>query len=221
MLSPVSDMVYMNYATPTAAEYDAHHVRKMVEHFMRKGRTPRLEFTAEIWPGLRQLLAQEGFILEAEQPTMVCTRTDLRPLRTPGVRVVMLSASDDLEPVLNLANRAFGSEELATKEQIDSNTDQLRRGTLKCAAGYLGQDLAGCAFTIPFDGVCELAGVGTDSALRRRGVASTVSTFLLEDHFQQGGDIAWLSAGDETSKRVYEGLGFRALATHVNYILPS
>lgn len=219
MLHPSNDLVWLNYAVPTSAAYTSGSVGEMIDEFLNNGRTPRLEFTRELWPALPGLLEDEGFGLEATQPTRICTESEFRPFRADAVSVRMLSAGDDLEPVLTVANEAFGMAEGPTPEQIEANRDQILRGVLKCAGAYIDGAVAGCAFTTPCDGVCELAGVGTAPAFRRRGVASAVSSFLMADHFLTG-DLVWLSAGDDAAKAVYERLGFETVATHVCYVRP-
>jgi ribosomal protein S18 acetylase RimI-like enzyme len=67
-------------------------------------------------------------------------------------------------------------------------------------------------------GICELVGVATLPALRRRGVAATLCSFLIEDHFEEGGDVVWLSAGDAVAQATYERIGFRLVDSRLNYI---
>jgi predicted GNAT family acetyltransferase len=54
---------------------------------------------------------------------------------------------------------------------------------------------------------------------RRRGVAATLSSCLVQDHFARGGTLVWLSAGDAIAQAAYERIGFRLLPTpQLNYI---
>ncbi len=57
-------------------------------------------------------------------------------------------------------------------------------------------------------GAAELAGIVTQKALRRRGVAATVTSELVRRHFDRGGDFVFLDAASEEAAKVYEGLGF-------------
>lgn len=218
MLSPDDELVYLNYAVPTRAGFMHDDVTAMITAFREHGRVPRLEFTRELWPDLPSLLEEQGVKLEAEQPTMICTAEDLRVQYSPDVELIMLSADDDLQPMLQAVNEAFGMAGLASEDQISTNRAQIKSGVQKCAAALVDGAIAGGAFVISSAGVGELAGVGTRPTFRRRGVASSVSSFLLEDHFRNN-DLAWLSAGDETSRAVYERLGFYTVATHVNYFM--
>jgi ribosomal protein S18 acetylase RimI-like enzyme len=67
-------------------------------------------------------------------------------------------------------------------------------------------------------GICELVGVATLPALRRRGVAATLCSVLIKDHFEGGGDLVWLSAGDAIAQATYERIGFRNVDFRLNYI---
>jgi len=69
--------------------------------------------------------------------------------------------------------------------------------------------------------VAELAGVATSPALRRRGVAATLTSFLTDQLFAAGGTLAWLSAGDAAAQAVYERVGFAVVDTRLNYIEPA
>ena len=39
-----------------------------------------------------------------------------------------------------------------------------------------------------------------------------------EHHFDAGGELVWLSAGDAVARALYEKIGFRLIATRFNYI---
>ncbi|MBI1755852.1 MAG: GNAT family N-acetyltransferase [Fimbriimonas ginsengisoli] len=221
LLNRSSDMIWSNYAVPTRDGFDLGSVRAMIEAFEAKRRRPRLEFTLELWPGLPPALVAAGFELEAEQPTMVCLAAGFQPRRSPEVSVELLAADGDVETFLRIADSPFGmpSQEIAAG-RVQGTRDSIAKGVWVMAVGSIGGAAAGVGCINPFDGVCELAGIGTLDAFRRLGVASSVSTFLLEKFFADGGEIAWLSAGDDTAKAVYERLGFRAVATRVNYSGP-
>jgi ribosomal protein S18 acetylase RimI-like enzyme len=40
----------------------------------------------------------------------------------------------------------------------------------------------------------------------------------VKDHFQGGGDLVWLSAGDAIAQATYERIGFRRVDSRLNYI---
>jgi ribosomal protein S18 acetylase RimI-like enzyme len=66
----------------------------------------------------------------------------------------------------------------------------------------------------------ELAGVWASPGYRRHGHARTVCAALLRRFFLDlGGELAWLSAGDEDSEALYRTLGFTRVGTQLNYAL--
>jgi predicted GNAT family acetyltransferase len=65
----------------------------------------------------------------------------------------------------------------------------------------------------PLESVTEIVGVGVLPAFRRHGIAGALTSFLAHDALGRGVRTVFLSAGDETSGRVYERVGFRRVAT--------
>lgn len=218
-LDPQSDLFYLNNAIPVDSP-TREGIEEMVQVFKQHGRMPRMEIFRETWPELPSLLEQAGFTLEAEYPMMVCPKENFIPFSSPEVTNQILSPEDDFTQYFAIANEAFDIVILATPEKIEQTKDQIRKGVLCSAVAYVDGKAAASALTTPFDGVCELAGVGTRPSLRRRGAARAVSSALLERHFQTG-DLAWLSAGDDAARSLYEKLGFRLAGTQVNYSLKS
>lgn len=218
MADPATELIYLNYAVPLRDEFDSDSIALMVCAFKELGRRPRLEFRREAWPGLEAELLGNGFELEAEQPMMICTPDSFVPAAASEVEVEILGPSGDIEAFCSVADSAFGMNEPVSHERIERVRKNIGSRLWICALGRVAGDAAGSAIITPHQGVCELAGVGTAARFRRRGVASAVSSALLEEHFRTG-DLAWLSAGDDIAKAVYERLGFRVAATHVNCIL--
>ncbi|MBV9278881.1 MAG: GNAT family N-acetyltransferase [Chloroflexi bacterium] len=227
LLDPTTDLIWLNYAVPVApiegAELDAA-LPELSRVFAEHGRVPRFEFTEELWPDLGPALEGAGFQLQARQPTMVCTAAAFEPYRAPGVEVRLLRASDpddDLARFHAIISEGFGAEDSrpAGREELARFRSQLEVGSLRCALASVEGAPAGAGSTTPWEDVCELAGVATVPARRRRGAAATLSSFLVADHFGRGGTLVWLSAGDEVARRVYEKIGFSLVATRLNYVL--
>lgn len=221
MLDPTTNLIYMNYAIPTPGEGEPtdEGIRAIVEVFHREGRTPRLEFRKEASPGLAERLTANGFALEMDNPVMLCDLQSFIPQRAEGVEVEVLGPDGDVEGFLQAGNEAFGMDISITPERLAKARESIDGGSWVCAIGRIGREIAGSACITPFGGVGELAGVGTSPRFRRRGVASAVSTVLMEEFFKTN-DLAWLSAGDDTAKLVYERLGYRVVATQANYSMP-
>lgn len=219
MLDPISDIIYGNYAIPTG-EPDAKSLEDLKVAFRAENRRPRVEFIKERFPNLPALLQNAGFTLEVEVPCMLCPRADFMPRWNPEVDVEILGPDGDIDTMRAIGNEAFGMDEVVSEERKARSREAIAKGLWIAALGRIGGEGAGSAILTPFDGVAELAGVATRSHFRRRQVASSVSSTLMERYFQSG-DLVWLSAIDDLAKSVYEGLGFRSVATQAHYSVPA
>jgi GNAT superfamily N-acetyltransferase len=65
----------------------------------------------------------------------------------------------------------------------------------------------------PAGDVTEVMGIGTLPSARRRGIGAAVTGRLVEHARERGADVVFLSAADDDVARMYEGLGFRRIAT--------
>lgn len=220
MLDPTTDMIFANYAIPMSQEVSDGQIAEMISLFHREGRTPRLEYRREACPDLADRLEANGFALEMDNPVMLCDRSTFVPVFADDVDVEVLTPDGDIEGFLRSGNEAFGMDFPINEERIVKTREAIGRGSWVCAIGRIDGDIAGSAAITPFGGVGELAGVGTSPRFRRRGVASAVSSVLMERFFETY-DLAWLSAGDDTARLVYERLGYRAVATQANYSFPT
>jgi ribosomal protein S18 acetylase RimI-like enzyme len=228
LLDRATDMIWLNYAVPAGPLNDARQVsdalRQLRWVFVERKRVLRFEFTGELWPELPQILEGAGLQLQASHPLMLCTPDDFRPIRVPQVRVQIVRASSDdrtLATFTTVTQEGFGMVEEPvppSQEQIDQLRRDLEGEHVHSALAWLEGEPAGAATTIGFEEVAELAGVATLPALRRRGVAVTTSSVLVQDHFDRGGAVVWLSAGDAAAQAVYERIGFRVAGERLNYI---
>ena len=201
-------------ATISAAD-----IQSVVEVFRTHDRMPRMELFKELWPEFIAQLEGEGFQVESEMPVMVCTEATFCPQWIPAVQVERLTPESDPIPFLKVVDTAFEHTDPITSDRIERTRASLRKGSLWAAIATIGGRPAAGASLIPSDGTAELAGVGTAEEFRRQGAASAVSTALLEEFFTHG-EVAWLSAGDDTARAVYERLGFQLIGTQVNISIP-
>jgi ribosomal protein S18 acetylase RimI-like enzyme len=226
LLDPATDLVYLNYAVPVAplgpwpAIAEALGYLRMA--FGVRRRTLRFEFTRELWPELAPALERGGLRLEARQPTMLVDAGSFTPRSSAAVTVRWLEpghAAEEIAEFFRIRDVSFGVADAVDRSAEASDLlARMRSGNLRAAIALADGVRAGVGCTTPVAGVAELAGVGTLAEFRRRGVAATLSSGLVRDHFARGGDLVWLSAGDATAEAVYRRLGFRVVATHVNYI---
>ncbi len=130
-------------------------------------------------------------------------------------------------PVTSRSSRAISATD-SNASNASSGADL--GGRLIVGAGPLGSydavyrsdgTPAGTGRCLPLgDGLGEITAIVTLAALRRRGVAATLTSFLVRDHFNAGGTLAWLNAADARAQAVYHRVGFRDLDTLLNYMDP-
>lgn len=227
LIDPSTDMTWLNYAVPVEPLEGlnlAEQLSELREVFQERDRTLRFEFTEFLWPTLPQALEEAGMLLEVRHPMLLCTPSDFQPYQAEAVAVQMLTTADDtktLTTFLSVRNQGFEqefAEEPPTDKEIAELREQIQTGKMRYAWASLDGIPAGVGITTPMSGICELVGVTTLSAMRRRGVAATLCSFLVKDHFQGGGELVWLSAGDAIAQATYERIGFQKVASRLNYI---
>ncbi|MBD2041625.1 GNAT family N-acetyltransferase [Microcoleus sp. FACHB-672] len=227
LLDPSTDMIWLNYAVPIAPLGSAREVAEALTELRRvfadRHRTIRFEFIEALWPALPGALEEAGLQLQGRQPLMLCTPADFQPFNAPDVRVQRLTNTDKdiLTEYLSIQSESFNSgeaNEFPSTEMVEQLREHLQRGSWRCAMATLEGMPAGGGCITPLEGLCELVGVGTLPSMRRRGVAATLCSFLVQDHFDCGGDLVWLSAGDAVSQALYQKIGFSVVNTQLNYI---
>jgi ribosomal protein S18 acetylase RimI-like enzyme len=229
LLDPTTDLIWLNYAVPVGAIDDAQATAAALADvrraFAQHQRRPRFEFNALPWPTLPRQLESAGFQIQERHPLMVCTPPSFRRFAAPSIAVRWLGGDEPaamLATTMALQSESFGGPvELPPAEEVEHFRAALRAGTLCYALATLDGVPAGAGSTAPIDGVAEVAGVATRPALRRRGVAATLTSFLADQLFAAGGRLAWLSAGDAAARAVYERVGFAVVDTRLNYIEPA
>ncbi|MFL5335414.1 MAG: GNAT family N-acetyltransferase [Geminicoccaceae bacterium] len=219
------DPFYRNVAIPTdAACLEASSVARMQDLFAAHARTPRLEFFAELWPGLAPVLESAGLTLDREAQVMVRRPGDELPAPLGGEAAVLLDAGQQrvrLQAFLAAAATAFAETGPLNPGEVDRLAAGLARGTIAAAGSLQGREPVAGASLIRVGPVAELAGVWTLPDWRRRGLARACCRLLLERFFGDGGEIAWLSAGGPAGQALYGQLGFRPCGTQLNYSRPA
>ena len=72
--------------------------------------------------------------------------------------------------------------------------------------------------TEPYNGICELAGLVTLAAYRRLGIATAITSKAVEQAFEHGAEIVFLTAADEQAGRVYQKVGFENYTIVLAYV---
>lgn len=227
LLDPGTDLIWLNYAVPRAPSAPqavfAEALAALGQVFRTHQRTLRFEFNALPSPALPAVLEAAGLRRHAEHPLMVCAPARLTPVTAPDIRVRVLDADAtdaELRMACAIQRVSFGGEE---RDTTDAEVAELR------AALHAGEGLhaiateddgrvVGVAGLTVLDASAELVGVATAPTARRRGVAATLSSFLVQTHAARGGTLVWLSAGDAVAEAVYQKIGFQRIDTRLNYI---
>lgn len=212
MLSPDDPMIWINYAVPTAPP-TSDDVDAMVTVFEAANRTPRLEFFADLWPAVPGLLEEKGFTCEKRMPIMILPRDEVRGDLSHRL-TTKAAVADDVPVLRQVLGEAFG--------EMDSSPEDGTRTAIEsdrylAAISYLDGEPAAAGFAVGTGKIREIAGIGTRPDFRRKGAAGAVISELLARFFEAGGELAWLTPGDDGAQALYERLGFRTVAWQVCY----
>ena len=207
---------FLSLALPceTPDAWDAY-VPALEAAFAGRGRVPRLEIFAELYPALGPALERAGFTLDNTAPVMVQGVAGFTPV-PPDVDYLPLHAEEGvLEPFLYAQSEAYGGlgDALGWLPQL---TAGLQAGHILGAALQQDGELVAGAAILRGGDIGELAGVWTKASLRRRGLARRVCGPLLTTFFNGGGTLCWLSAAPGATG-LYRRLGFGEVGTQLNY----
>ncbi len=223
LLTPSDPLVWLNYAVPTT-EATTDQVCEMISVFRKANRTPRLEFFADLWPQTIASLEKSGFVCEKRMPIMVLNRDEWQGLNhSHDVQSVDASSYREFNYVLE---QAFGmTSDDREKKESDPHDDptfqRIAAGATLASAAFVNGKVVGGGLGVGTPEIREIAGIGTAIQNRKQGIASAVIAHLLDRFFSEGGEIAWLTPGDDTAQSVYSNLGFKTIAEQVVYELPS
>ena len=225
---PTDAFPHFNYAIPdepvTGNLQPA--LARLKAEFATHGRQPRFEFIEAFAPQLAGELQQAGFVEEGRQHLMVCTPESYTPAPAlADLRVIPLNADSPLadgQGFLMTQRLGFDPEHAQPPTEDEARAFlQEARGLVSFLGRWQGEAASAATYTQPHDGVTEIVGVATIPALRRRGIATALTSVAVAAAFAQGADVACLTAGDASAGRVYERIGFRPYATMLAYNTPT
>jgi ribosomal protein S18 acetylase RimI-like enzyme len=201
-----SDNPYRNYAVPDDdASPSAVDVAALIAAFVRRVRTPRLEYVAEAAPCVEPALLAHGFVVETRFPLLACA---------PGMARDMPMQDFDIEPTRDERDLQAAAEALAEAYNDAVYPDPFRRliaqgGVLAVARERNTGLVVGAGMATPaHEGVCEIAGIGVRPAFQKRGIAGALTALLTREAFAHGVTLAWLTPGHDDAERIYARAGF-------------
>lgn len=215
---------FVNYAIPDdGASPSSDDVRSLVEAYRKRDRRPRLEYCANLAPGVEGALISAGFQPEMRTPLMVCAKGAHRKVRVPdGLEIFSPNLDEDLGALGRAQSQAFGEPPPPVDQEARRLRESLDRGDKMLAARFSGGPcIGGGVCTTPAHGLTEVAGIGVLQEFRRRGVATALTYALAELAFESGVEIAFLMAGHDEGARVYSRVGFETVGEVLHISLPA
>jgi ribosomal protein S18 acetylase RimI-like enzyme len=210
---------WLNSAVPIEPEDDAGTLARSIEEvrrfFQTHERALRFEFSERRWPGLPAALERAGLRAEEREPLLFCAPGELRATAAPGVSFHFLTSEDPddilgAHQMIRFEERLEGEPPYAPAPAIARLREEVGEGKREFVLAYLDGQIAGTGVgMLHANGVGEIVGIVTLPALRRRGVAASVTSLLAERILAHGGQLVWLSAERPEAQRIYERLGFR------------
>jgi ribosomal protein S18 acetylase RimI-like enzyme len=210
-----------NYAAPRLPLPDGDAIARALEElaalFAARGRPLVIELTEPLFPDLPRLIEAAGIPLANREPILICPAADLRPRRARDVTVRFLQPDDHDEELA--AFLAVWGGVFEREASIEALRAELRGfGGRTAALAELNGRPATTGFLARYEnGVAELTRVATAPWARRRGVAATLTTFMVEDAIATGHDLTWLTASGPPAQALYQTLGFHVVGDRLYY----
>jgi ribosomal protein S18 acetylase RimI-like enzyme len=215
---------FLSYAIPLdgTAPTDQD-VQALIGVFRRRGRLPRLEYFPVLAPEVAPQLDAAGFTIERRIPLMACTPGQLRPIPVPdGVAVRPPAGEDQYLAAASVQHDAYQEPQPASPD----DAARLRRlaeggGVVVLAVVEASGEAAGAGVCDAIHhGLGELAGIGVRPRFRRRGIAAAITHRLAQAAFAAGAASVFLTPGGPAEQRIYQRVGFTAIAEQVHVSLP-
>ncbi len=212
--TPDSENPYINYALPDDGSMPTlEEVAGLVAAYERHGRKPRLEYLAPLAPQVEPALLAAGFEVETRAPLLVCAKGALQELSaTPEIELVTPRTPEEIRDAVVAQHEAYEQD-----APQPSDVERLRKN-LEAGAGAVlarvaatGEPAGAGVYTVPEDGVTEVAGIGVRPAFRRRGIAGALTVRLTEEALSAGVTLPFLMAAGLDEARIYAKAGYRRI----------
>jgi ribosomal protein S18 acetylase RimI-like enzyme len=194
--------------------------------FASQGRTPVIQWIADLSPHLASTLQAMGFREYQRDTLLVCTpQTRLRaPVPVAGLTFVTITEASPLDEVReNLDVNEFGFDPTTAQPATDEQAVRFRT-MLRVARAFTarlhGRPAGAGMYTTPMAGVTELAGIATLEQYRGRGIAAALTAHMASSAFTLGCDLVFLATANPAARRVYEHARFRPTGDVLTYVAP-
>jgi GNAT superfamily N-acetyltransferase len=215
---PYSASPWRNYAVPDDGARPApEEVAALVDVFVHRGRTPRLEYVPQSAPEVEPALRAGGFTVEGRVPVLVSRPGSLPDRPAPeGIAITLATSDGDLLDAATVQHDAYGEPAPPGDGDMSRLRATLRRGGLVVLArdAGTGEAVGSGLLNGPLHGVDELAAVGVREPYRRRGIAGAMTVYLAQAGHRGGVRLIWLEA-ETREERIYRSLGFVGAAEKI------
>lgn len=212
--TPDSENPYINYALPDdGASPTPEEVAALVAAFEGRRRKPRLEYLTPLAPEVEPALLAAGFAVETRAPLMVCDPGGIRPLAaSPEIELLPVASGEEIFAALVAQHEAYESEapQASDVERLRKNLEA-GGGAVLARLAATGEPAGAGIFTVPDDGVTEVAGIGVRPPFRRRGIAGALTSRLTDEAVRRGVTLPFLMAAGEDEARLYAKAGYRLI----------
>src|SRR5690242_17178483 len=143
----------------------------------------------------------------------------VEPLSPDGLEIVLATSNERLWQAASVANAAYGEGD-ATEHDVARLRRTIGGGGAVALALFDGEPAGTGLFTVPRNGLTEIAAVGVAERYRRRGIAAAVG-YRLSRAALDVGAVPYLQAEGEAEQRIYARLGYHAIGALTATSLPA
>jgi predicted GNAT family acetyltransferase len=211
-------IAWVTLVDPAPEEDDAvRALGRLRQAFHRHSMNVEVEYDATAFPEAAAWFVEAGMIQVEENPLMAVRPETFVPRVAPHISLTRLrqhAKAVELEAFQRIRWTSGGDQQHEVPP-IERLHDELRRATSVYLLAWIDWEPVGTGVSHLTGDVAEIVGVVTRNGMRRRGVASSVTSDLVRRHFERGGDFVFLDAANEEAAGVYARLGFSRFGSKV------